>query len=95
MEIFAFILLIIASILFIVAIKRTNSLVKEYEKENEELKKIRLEAVHENDVLLKRNIKLSKAMNKLKELANEQQYGSVKNIQNKIKSILNDAQKSI
>lgn len=43
---------------------------------------------HNNTVLLERNKKQAKILKEIKTLTEEQQYGSINNFQNKIKSIL-------
>lgn len=98
METTMLILLLIANLLIIraknkteEASKKMQATIKQYEMEKNNLKHLKLQEEHNNEVLLNRNRQLEKAIKSFEELSKEEHFNSIENLVNKMKSILETA----
>lgn len=97
MDIVTLILLLIAILLIILAKNKTDEANEKAQRtielqnqEIEDLKRLRLQEVHNNTVLVNENRELIKAVKELDKLSKTQQCNSVKNLQNKMQSIIKE-----
>ncbi len=64
--------------------------VRDLSEENNQLRDLRRQEVHNNTTLVNRNRELTKAIKEMDKLSKMQQYNSVKNLQNKMQSIIKE-----
>ncbi len=64
--------------------------VRDLSEENNQLRDLRRQEVHNNTTSVNRNRALTKAIKEMDKLSKMQQYNSVKNLQNKMQSIIKE-----